>query len=386
MAYIEDIFIDFYDLYSYTKIKVYPQDHAVLYAFYVLLKSDKSVTEKQASLILKLLKKYQRSCETVNFDYSNELANPQWKKPFRVMDLSKVLSVNQNQDKSYSICLKFPYSFKSIFDEEFSGLQMHSSWDPGQYVRKFPVNTPGIIYIYEFALKHKFEIDDSFLSVLATYEEILNSQESIKTGCKFVNGQLELINPTESAIEYWESIAGTEDSYKLLMAKSMGYPFVDTPETSMEKIAASKSTKFWIKTMDDFLSIYQQIQGRVCVILDRASDSIEWIKEFDQAVKRSTIDTSEIKVCFRTASTEFNDWVKDSGYGGKVDAGRILIFNHKPAKWLFKDAESVKIIVSNSLYPSTNLMTKEYMNSHPCVMFLGDIKPSELRKEEIVEL
>ena len=87
MIYIEDIFIDFYDLYSYTKIKVYPQDHVVLYAFYVLLKSDRSITEKQANLIIKLLKKYQKASEAANFNYSAELTNPQWKKPFRVMDL-----------------------------------------------------------------------------------------------------------------------------------------------------------------------------------------------------------------------------------------------------------------------------------------------------------
>jgi hypothetical protein len=66
--------------------------------------------------------------------------------------------------------------------------------------------------------------------------------------------------------------------------------------------------------------------------------------------------------------------------------GRILIFNHRPAKWIFNSISDIKILVSNSLYPSTSLITREWFESHPCVIYLGDIKPSESRNQKIVEL
>jgi hypothetical protein len=82
----------------------------------------------------------------------------------------------------------------------------------------------------------------------------------------------------------------------------------------------------------------------------------------------------------------FNSWVSENGFGGKVQDGKFLIFLHKPAKWLFKVQEDVKILVSNNIYPTTNATTGAWYNSHPCVIFLGDIKPSEQRGRKIVEL
>ena len=78
--------------------------------------------------------------------------------------------------------------------------------------------------------------------------------------------------------------------------------------------------------------------------------------------------------------------MSDNGFGGKVEEGKILIFNHKPAKWLFKEQENVKLLVTNNLYPATNSIAKDWLSSHPCVIYLGDIKPSELRGQKIVEL
>jgi hypothetical protein len=104
---------------------------------------------------------------------------------------------------------------------------------------------------------------------------------------------------------------------------------------------------------------------------------------------QSGIARDDIKVCFRENkenNSGINDWIKMAGVGGKVETGKILIFEYKPAKWLFKDSEDVKLLVTNNLYPPTNGITKDWFSSHPCVIYLGDIKPSEQRGQKIVEL
>ena len=94
-------------------------------------------------------------------------------------------------------------------------------------------------------------------------------------------------------------------------------------------------------------------------------------------------------MCFREnkdSNTGINQWIKDTGVGGKVEDGKILIFEFKPAKWLFKEQENVKLLVTNNLYPATNTITKDWLSSHPCVIYLGDIKPATQRGHTIVEL
>jgi hypothetical protein len=53
---------------------------------------------------------------------------------------------------------------------------------------------------------------------------------------------------------------------------------------------------------------------------------------------------------------------------------------------LFKDEQDVKILVTNNIYPPTNTLAKEWFGSHPCVLYLGDTKPTEQRGQKIVEL
>jgi len=53
---------------------------------------------------------------------------------------------------------------------------------------------------------------------------------------------------------------------------------------------------------------------------------------------------------------------------------------------LFKDLDDVTLLVTNNVFPPTNVMTRDWFNSHPCVIYLGDIKPSETKGQKIVEL
>ena len=77
---------------------------------------------------------------------------------------------------------------------------------------------------------------------------------------------------------------------------------------------------------------------------------------------------------------------KDNELGGKVDSGKILIFLHKPPKWLFKDTIDVKLVITNSYTPINEPTTSAWLMAHPCVCYLGEIKPTPVRKQKIVNL
>jgi hypothetical protein len=123
--------------------------------------------------------------------------------------------------------------------------------------------------------------------------------------------------------------------------------------------------------------------------LDRTADALSWLQQFVADADLHNISRDDIKVCFREnkdSKSGLNDWIRLAGVGGKVESGKILIFESKPAKWLFKDVNDVKMLVTNNLYPPSYSMTRDFFNSHPCVIYLGDIKPSEQKGQKIVEL
>jgi hypothetical protein len=169
----------------------------------------------------------------------------------------------------------------------------------------------------------------------------------------------------------------------------MGYPLRDQPETLVEKIAHSEHTRFWLKNLDQFFEIYKTITGPVAIVLNKGDTSHDWVKQFCYESVKNGIDAADVRVCFRMDKNEdkgFNQWVKDSGYGGKIEGGRIFIFQNKPPKWLFSDNINVKIVLTNSLYPVPSATTQAWMDTHSCVCFVGDIKAAYVKEKKIVEL
>ena len=392
-VFAEDIFLKFYDLVLFRNLPVQGSDFSPILSFGEKLLAGEQLTQNQASYIVKILEKYKIMSADAGYDYKNALGTLTWKNPFRVLDLSKKIWVRQEEDGKIWVCLKFPYQLKKEFEEEIVGEKQWlplSVWDAEQRIRKLSLYDFNLVHLYDFAVKHTFEIDESFMTVLADIEEIWQNQDKVLPYSTFsaIKG-VELINASNEVLEWWRQQPIATVSDQLLLAKSMGYPLLKQPRTLAEKIASSNENSFWIKNNSDLFELYKNITGKMCVILDRTSNTLEWLKNFINDADHQGISRSDTRVCFRESKDSkngINDWIKEMGLGGKVEDGKILIFEYKPAKWLFKNFNDVTIVVTNNLYPTTNQLSRDLFNSHPCVIYLGDIKPSEQKGQKIVEL
>jgi hypothetical protein len=390
--YVEDIFLQFYDLAVIDQILLQAQDNGACSSFYSAIIQGKELTQNQANFILKLLSKYQSSLKKSGLDYSDALQNPQWRTSFRILDLSKKIFVEKDDTGAVQVCVKFPYQLKKESDDEFEdqkSLVNKAQWDPERKLRQLSVYDANLIQLYEFALKHKFDIDDTFMIALAEVEEIWQNQEEVLPFSSIVANWVVLGNSSIETDEWFKTHSSGLTDNDLVLAKSMGYRYSGKPCTMIEKIAASNSTSFWIKNNAEFLNLCNSVTGRVCIILDRTSNTLDWLTQFINDADAAGIDRNEIKVCFRESKeqdTGINEWIKTNSVGGKVETGRILIFESKPAKWLFKEQNYVTMLVTNNLYPTTNQTTRDWLESHPLVIYLGDIKPSLQRGQTIVEL
>jgi hypothetical protein len=390
---IEEIFIKFRDQVLSHNLPIQGQDYSPIDSFYSKLIYKEQITQNQANFIIKLLEKYRNISAASGYDYADELATASWSMPFRRLDLSKKIYVEKNQAGGTEICLKFPYQLKAEFEKEIdiSHPRSYKSnyWDNDNKIRRLNFYDYNLIHLYEFAVKHNFEIDETFMCAMADVEEIWQNSDDITPYCEVVKGEIELKNAAESALDWWKNNHTKRYFDDLLLAKSMGYLLRKKPENAVEKIAASRENMFWLKTNSDFFRMYKLLDAKVVVILDRTSKILSWLKQFVIDADNSGISRDIIKVCFRDNKDEIrgvNDWIKEAGVGGKIDSGKIFIFEHKPAKWIFKDPETIKIVITNNLYPHVSQSVKDWIDSCNIVVCLGDIKPSEQKGKQIVEL
>ncbi len=391
--YVEDIFVDFMDYCERQVIQLSHQDLTAANSFYNVISAGNQLTKNQGNFIIKILQKYRMFAKMAGLDYSTALDDPQWKKSFRVLDLSKRAYVEKDEEGNIWICLKFPFALKEVFDKEILPVvkdYSSSVWDAEERVRKLKFYNFNLIEVFEFLQKHNFDIDDTFMITLAEVEEIWQNSESITPYCeKHFGATVDLINASAETLEWFEEHRTGNQSSDMLLAKSMGYPLRDQPKTLVEKIAFVPETNFHLKNISSFFEIYKSVGGPVAVILNKGDNSENWVKEFCSVSKDFGIDSEEIRICFRLDKQEdrgFNQWVKDSGYGGKVETGNIFIFQNKPPKWLFSEEKNVKIIVTNSLYPVPSATAQAWMDNHTCVFFIGDVKAAHVKEKKIAEL
>lgn len=392
--YLEDVFLDFYLLVSSGKVPIQTFDSSPCDSFFNLLIDNKQLTENQSRFILNILEKYKKFSFSLGLQYQHLLDTPKWKNTFRVIDNSKKIYIEKDSQDNLWLNAKFPFSFKDQFQKEIvdSNNLAGSHWDPDSKVRRIPLRNCNLIHIYDFSVRHGFEIDDTVLTAVGEIEEIWNNAQDVIPYSILINDRVFLVNACEDVESWWQINSTGDTDQDMLLAKTAGYPLVlnkQKPITDIEKIAVSEQTHFWIKSNDQFFNLYKNVNGTCAVILDRGCDAKEWINNFVNSAQQYGIDNDLIRVCFRESSdgnVGLNDWIKQNNLGGTLENAKIFIFQHKPPKWLFKDNISVKIVLTNGLYPSTSNVTQALTESHPCVIHLSHIKPSAQRNLTIVEL
>lgn len=394
-TYIEDIFSCFADEVFIGSIGCLGVDYSAVSSFYTNIMNGKSLTKKQGDFVIRILKKYQSEYESITGDnISQEISSPVWKNTFRTIDNSRHISVHTEDDGIVYFYLKFPYQLKEKFAEEFSFSRNKnlSVWDPDLRVQKVKLFDINIIQLYNFVKANNFSIDQEFLNIVAEVEEIWNSEDSIIPHCTLTDGTVTLNNANENANNYFSDHKSNVIIKDLFLARSMGFLLKKNHSNPMEKIFSSKENSFWFKNIDQCFSLIESVDSYpVVILMDRSGDVVNDTRFYYNKLIDVGIDKKFIKVCFRFNNDDedgikFNRWVKESGAGGAVAEGKIFICQHRPPKWMLKEDFSPKILISNSLYPHTNLQTSSFVTNHHTVFYVGTTKPSANKETKIVEM
>jgi hypothetical protein len=387
--YIEDLFTEMTSTMASYIFSI--DDYKIIDSFEKAILTNKGFTKKQADYAVKLLKKHSA---VFNRDISQELDNPVWKTPFRVVDYTKRISLEKTETGQRVVHIKFPFAIKDAYQKEFASVsnRLPSNWDPELKVQVADMYSINLIQLYEFGKKYHFEFSDDFLEAVSLTEEIWNDELRYSPRC-VVDETVKLVNATSSAIEYFNANKTNEPLKDLFLARSMGYPVtIDAPTTPVEKILTSKQSQFWIKDLSEVVSLINSVDvWPVVIILDRSSEVVNWSHNLIDEYKKQNLSTEHVRICFRFKNDDpknknFNAWVKENKLGGEVKSGKVFVCQHKPPKWMLDDTFDAKMIISNTLYPHTNSTATSIVQAHHTVLYVGNIRPSPYKEQKIVEL
>jgi len=375
--YTEEEFIKFYDSVDLTKLR--PKEISACDSFYDLCITQAAFTEKQAMYMKFILKKY-----FPDFDSSLN-----FKKPFRALDNTKTVSIGEEKDFKVYINFKFPYTFLQTFEKELEniyGFKDKSVWDNDNRVRKIDLYRTDFLKILDFVNRYHFIKEQSFSDLESNLEEAINNQDNIVPHSVIEDERIVFKNADGNSIEYFEKNKKNNLSHDSFLAKTMGFPvsLIKKEKNLQEILVSSKNQFFWMKHIDNFFDLVNQIDTKTCVVIDRNEKDKVWLEDFIFQAKEK-IPNKKINVCFREEQ-KFNAWIKENNLGGKTENGDIFIFQHKPPKWIFKEQRKMLFIATTMINPPTNTVTQDFFVSHPCVIHIGEISPTVWRNKKIVEL
>lgn len=393
IPYLEDVYINFFEFAIGYDI-ISSEDYRAAKSFYELIVSDKSLTEKQGNLAHLFLKKYLVKCIQHNFDYTQNLSIAIWRKEFRVIDHSKKVFVEKDEDNNIFVCLKFPYDLINVFEEEIkttSTLEIYYTnfYNRERKLKIIPIYDINIIKLNDFVTKYNFEIDPSFETLVSYIEDIWQNESTIKPCTEIKNNSISLCNYSEFANKFFNENRTNDYFNDLFLAKVMGYPLKTNSNNIFEKLCSYDTNLFYIDTIDKLFQITEKINGTIAILIDKSIDTEKWITNYSNVVDSLNINRNKTRVCFREPidyKPNFNSMIKEMEFTGSLKNAKYYIFKHKPAKWLIKDIKNIKIIVTTSAFKISNQSTEFWTGNHPCIVFLNEFKPSFGKGINIVEL
>jgi len=300
-------------------------------------------TDKQASLAVALVTKYERQLFKLGVDITPVKTNPEFRIPLRTIDRTARAWIEDDL-----ICIKFPFDNEIIESIRTEGKQSKGSihWEHGKKYWVADLTEPNVNWVYTFAQQHKFEID----STLKTAMDLLLAEEKKQYGIELqaTADALTITNAHDALVDYVNDRLGGLVTGNLLTlvdnAPILGYT-VDN--LIKEVVIEAYGTRFWSLCANRELKVDQSFN----------SNLVKSIADYATATNRFPIFVYEPDLSDRLL-TEFNKHFPDQV---------LRVTNNQLADFDF----DVKVIYTTKI-PRTPVGRIPLMISSAGMMYGGD--------------
>lgn len=356
-----------------------PRDRSIMYSISSQLKRNLSLTNKQADLVIKILQdNYQLYKSITNLNFL--LDNPNYKYPFRVIDVSRKIMLDE---KSKEIRVKFP--FDPIVNKQLDKVPVRRNYDILNRCHVFRVTETSILSLVDSLKDHNFEIDGKLLEWYREIQTILSDPDKFLPTADIVDNTVVVKNLNNNSLSYFEQNRKNDLIADTLLAKMMGFNISinlkgvianQQIDNLTKVIITEKTPKFAISSESPYdkfnvANFIREAKAYPTLILLNDDDKLATtFKQWIIALNKNSIENTEISVLFRSDHhNEFNMMIKEEHLNNLVDKNTKIVFvKNKIPKILYKlDFKPMLVISSNTFY--VHYTGQKLIDSHPLVVY-----------------
>lgn len=334
--YIEDLI----RYMSFSSQTMKPYDEKIIHSFDDQISRGSSLTEKQGTLAVRLLKKYSSALGLIlKADPTPYLSNPQYKLALRKINNSKRIFIAEDSLYGKSLNVELPYNQEFIEAVRKNKSKLGpGGWDHDKKVWKFGLSEDSIRFFSDLTDQYGLDVDDEFSDYRNQIVKILNSIENVAPMLTLVNNEPYLVNipPQVPAINSKNPISAIFEARKYGI-----YTWDDTITPFFEKNKVNEITRLFLEEentsgfhvdsktnpIECLTDIVKNTEPTLFVIpggleLSKLKLVVGFLRTLGYA-------ESEMSVMFRLPSStgkEFNEFVKNNQLNNPISEKTRFVF------------------------------------------------------------
>lgn len=357
-----------------------------------------SLTEKQATMAVRILKKYKKELEAY-FGKSIDLDNPVYRNPFRSLIEEKTIKIETHNGVK-KIAVRFPYNAELIknLQEYVSNADWKSirwnttlkqyvaGWDHEVRAWLFTLKEENIIWVSNNLLSKGFTADEEFNEYLANILTVVDNVYDYAPCLIKEEGQFKYKNVSSRV----PAPEGTNLIDILFKAKNVGVTaWSDEVDAELKSLYVSQVTSAFLNTKKALfvnstshdISVFKDIlkyAGPVLIIIPGGSE-VEHTMKWHKLAQDCLIDNADMSVMFRMPNEshgKFNQYIKDNQLNNEIhDNTKVVFVSTKIPKPLVKSGIKFKTVINLGYYRDLHFSMSVVLNSTTNVCYYNNKQP-----------
>jgi len=378
--YIEDLIISL----AVGQIRINLWDQKVVSSFYSQICQGSGFTEKQSTLALRIIKRYQVQLHTMhNKDILPLIDSPQYRLQIRKSVSTRSIRIIDG-DEYYTrvIEVKFPYSEEIITEirkYRNSNPLSHASWNKEKSAWIFTLSEEHIVFLMTMFKDEEFDMDEEFENYRNQISEIIANMDQYVPMLAMSNNVPTIINKNKF-IPYIDEVNLLGSIFK---ARTLGInhweqpidDFLDSIDDSTKNFLKSDLSKITkLKSTDEDILCLKNILsylGPTLFIIPGVNE-FEKLKNMHTILNEMNISNKDISVMFRLDSIkgkEFNEFVKSNLLNNPVsDETKAVFISGKIPKPLVRSNLKFNSIM-NLGFSNAHYSLRDYAKNHQNLVF-----------------
>jgi len=355
------------------------------------------LTEKQASLCLKILKK---NINWLNQFYQRDvlecIENPTYLFPLRTISSQHKISYIPDKDINERIKLQFPYNEEIVtFIKSQRNKVYNYQWDANDKCWYLSLDTWSLEICHTLHKKYKFEYDSEFQNYFDQMEEIYNNLEKYVPMLDKINGSYKLRNVSPKVPE----ILGNDLLESLFQARRYGITsWSDSVEIDMVEQNIDTMTLQFLKHIEkkEFPVNLEEIDQKYlenliknllpCLFFIPAGSELSKTQHAVAILKNIGIENSDISVLFRLpndTNSNFNIFVRENGLNTPLTGETKAVFiSQKIPKTFFPSAHRFKTAIMYNKYHA-HYATRDFLKNFQNIIEITDKNTKSLTENSM---